>query len=224
MRTAMLATCEAQLETLTQELQSRDATTQETIERVTSLQSALAASEARLAERVKEAAVDIQALESKISAMEQDRDVAFASLEKIHEESLEAVKRDHAKKAAMARTLLSEREEEVRVLSAKVQELQEEISSGAPTERKIFELALSQAKRESLHGVHNDTREIAFAQVQSKLAAKDLELARVQQNLASLQAEVVDLRRTRQRDGINMDYLKNVVIQVPNVLHPCTAL
>lgn len=218
MRTAMLATCEAQLETVTQELASRDATTQEAIERVTSLQTALAACESRLAERVKEASTDIAALEAKIAAIEQDREVALASLEKIHEEALEAQKRDHAKKAGMARTLLSEREEEVRVLSAKVQELQEEISSGAPTERKIFELALSQAKRESLHGVHNDTREIAFAQVQSKLAAKDLELARVQQSLASLQAEVVDLRRTRQRDGINMDYLKNVVIQVDDTI------
>ena len=51
------------------------------------------------------------------------------------------------------------------MLSAKNQELSEEISSGAPTERKIFELASSQAKRENLHGAHNDTREIAFNQV-----------------------------------------------------------
>lgn len=217
MRTAMLATCEAQLETVTQELQSRDATTQEAIERVTSLQTALAACESRLAERVREAAAEIAALENKIVDINQDRELALSSLEKIQDEALETQKRDHARKSAMARTLLSEREEEVRVLSAKVQELQEEISSGAPTERKFFELALSQSKRESLHGVHNDTREIAFAQVQSKLAAKDLELARVQQVLAGLQAEVVDLRRTRQREGINMDYLKNVVIQVSMV-------
>jgi hypothetical protein len=55
MRTAMLATCEAQLETLQQELRDKDATSHEAIERVTSLQASLAAAEARLAERVKEA-------------------------------------------------------------------------------------------------------------------------------------------------------------------------
>jgi len=51
-------------------------------------------------------------------------------------------------------------------------------------------------------------------QVQSKLASKDLELAKTQQNLALLQSEVVELRRFSKRDGINMDYLKNIVIQV----------
>lgn len=55
MRTAMLATCEAQLESLQQELRDKDSTSQEAIERVTSLQASLAAAEARLAERVKEA-------------------------------------------------------------------------------------------------------------------------------------------------------------------------
>lgn len=52
--------------------------------------------------------------------------------------------------------------------------------------------------------------------MQSKLASKDLELAKTQQNLALLQNEVVELRRFSKRDGINMDYLKNIVIQVHN--------
>lgn len=56
MRTAMLATCEAQLEALQAEVGEKDTTCKEAIERVTSLQTALAATEARLAERVKEAA------------------------------------------------------------------------------------------------------------------------------------------------------------------------
>eukprot|EP00598_Pedospumella_elongata_P001101 CAMPEP_0184981342 /NCGR_PEP_ID=MMETSP1098-20130426/11106_1 /TAXON_ID=89044 /ORGANISM="Spumella elongata, Strain CCAP 955/1" /LENGTH=958 /DNA_ID=CAMNT_0027504899 /DNA_START=60 /DNA_END=2939 /DNA_ORIENTATION=- len=213
MRTAMLATCEAQLETHAADLQAKDNTIAETIERVTSLQSSLAASESRLAERVAEFNAQVSALEERVQNVEKDRDVALSTLEKIHEEALDALKRDHAKKSAMARTLLSEREEEVRVLSTKNQELLEEINSGAPTERKIFELATSQAKRENMHGKHNDTREIAFNQLQAKLANKDLELAKAQQNLALLQNEVVELRRFSKRDGINMDYLKNIVIQ-----------
>jgi len=49
------------------------------------------------------------------------------------------------------------------------------------------------------------------------LANKDLELAKAQQNLALLQNEVIELRRFSKRDGINMDYLKNIVIQVTSV-------
>ncbi len=60
----------------------------------------------------------------------------------------------------------------------------------------------------------SDTREVAFQQLQTALASKDLELARNQQSLSHLTAEVLELRRTHQRDGINMDYLKNIIIQV----------
>ena len=56
MRTAMLATCEAQLEELKAEAAAKESTSKEAIERVTSLQAALAACEARLAERVRDAA------------------------------------------------------------------------------------------------------------------------------------------------------------------------
>jgi hypothetical protein len=47
-----------------------------------------------------------------------------------------------------------------------------------------------------------------------KLASKDFELAQAQQNLHALGQEVLELRKVKQREGINMDYLKNVVLQV----------
>ena len=168
--------------------------------------------------------IEISALEARVASIEKERNDTIKSLKQSHEENVESIKRDHAKKSAMARTLLSEKEDEVRTLSAKVTELQDEISSGAPQERKIFELASSQAKRETLHGVHNDTRELAFSQLQNKLAAKDFELARVQQCLSAIQSEVVELRRTHQREGINMDYLKNIVIQVGLKRYSCIFL
>lgn len=115
-------------------------------------------------------------------------------------------------------TSFPEREEEVRILTAKVASLTEEISSGAPTERRIFELAQTQARREATHGLHNDSRSVAFLQLQQALAEKDLDLARALQSLAELTAEVTDLRRTHLREGINMDYLKNIVVQVPHYL------
>jgi hypothetical protein len=60
-------------------------------------------------------------------------------------------------------------------------------------------------------------RETAFVKLQSSLAAKDLQLAELQQMHSSLLAEVAELRRTSRREGCNMDYLKNVVLQVRNL-------
>jgi chromosome segregation ATPase len=154
MRTAMLATCEAQLESLQQELSAKDATNLEVVGRITELQAAVVASEARLAERVQEANAQVEALEKQSSETEQAHLLVIKNMRAHHEETLEALKRDHARKSSMARTLLSEREEDVRLLTAKVAEQHDEITSGAPSERKIFELAQSQAKREATHGMH----------------------------------------------------------------------
>lgn len=60
---------------------------------------------------------------------------------------------------------------------------------------------------------HRDTRELAFQQLQGKLASKDLELAQAQQKLFELNSEVIDLRKVKQREGLNMDYLKNIILQ-----------
>ena len=59
----------------------------------------------------------------------------------------------------------------------------------------------------------SDTRELAFQQMQATLAARDLDLARVQQSHTALAAEVSELRRHTKREDVNMDYLKNVVLQ-----------
>lgn len=55
---------------------------------------------------------------------------------------------------------------------------------------------------------------MAFQQLQTALAARDLDLARVQQSQSTLSAEVSELRRHTKREGVNLDYLKNVVLQV----------
>ena len=132
---------------------------------------------------------------------------------KSHEIAIDNLKKDYAKKSALARTLMSEKEEEARVLSSKVNELQTEINSGAPSERRIFELASIQAKREATHNRYSDTREVAFQQLQNTLAHKDLDLACAQQSYSDLVNEVVELRRTTRRESVNMDYLKNIVVQ-----------
>ena len=214
MRTAMLATCEAQLETLRNELLVRADTSKVAVERAAALQMQLAASEARLSERVAESSRRIEQLEgeAKQQAAEAAQQLAVQATQ--HEAALEGAKREFAKKSGMARSLLQEKEEEVRVLMQRVADLQTEISSGAPSERRIFELARVQSQREATHSVHTDTREVAFTQLQQALSSKDLQLAQAQASQSQLAAEVAELRRTVRREGVNMDYLKNIVLQV----------
>lgn len=64
-------------------------------------------------------------------------------------------------------------------------------------------------------------REIAFQQLQSGLAEKDFELAKLQLNQSNLVAEISELRRHTKREGVNLDYLKNIVLQV---CHDCGLL
>ena len=59
-----------------------------------------------------------------------------------------------------------------------------------------------------------NNREIAFQQLQITLEQKDFELAKLQQNQSNLMAEISELRRHTKREGVNLDYLKNVVLQV----------
>ena len=62
--------------------------------------------------------------------------------------------------------------------------------------------------------LRSNNREIAFQQLQTTLEQKDFELAKLQQNQSNLMAEISELRRHTKREGVNLDYLKNIVLQV----------
>ena len=213
MRTAMLATCEAQLESLQGDIKLKEETLKASNEKISILEERIAVLESNL----KEAQEDVENLNTKHAAQLQSN-LDNYNKEKLEakasfEQEINATRKELTNKISVARTLLNEREEEVKELSRKKEELQSEIESGAPNERRIFEIATAQSKRDTLYGQHKDSREIAFLQIQEVLAAKDLELASMQQSHTKLVAEVADLRRTSRREGINMDYLKNIILQ-----------
>eukprot|EP01036_Dinobryon_divergens_P033198 gene33198-42929_t len=149
MRTAMLATCEAQVAQLMKEAADRE-------ESVAASASAAGALKAEL-----EALQFSNRRESEIARQREAMEELDAQRLKAQQATIEALKAqheretEHLKKSSMARSLLNERKEEVRHLSAKVAALNDEISSGAPSERKIFELAQSQAKREATFGLQS---------------------------------------------------------------------
>lgn len=154
MRTAMLATCEAQLEALNTEVASKNETIKEVTERVTLLQSRLGAAEDKYQERISQANSKIEELEKLLTQEREKHENEMNTSKSQYEENLENAKKEFSKKSNLARALISEKEEENRLLVTKIQELQSEIASGAPTERRIFELAQYQAKRENIQGQH----------------------------------------------------------------------
>jgi hypothetical protein len=62
--------------------------------------------------------------------------------------------------------------------------------------------------------VCRETQELALQQIQLVLASKDYELAALQQRFAALSMEALELKRATKREGVSMDYLKNIVYKV----------
>lgn len=213
MRTAMLATCEAQLTSLQGDIKVKEDTIKAANDKISTLEERVVVGENKL----KEAREDMEKLNSKYSSLLQSNLDQYMhekmETKATHENEINATRKELTNKITIAKTLLNEREEEVKQLAKKKDELQTEIASGAPNERRIFEIAQAQSKRDTLYGQHKDSREVAFLQIQEVLAAKDLDLAAIQQSHTKLEAEVTDLRRTSRREGINMDYLKNIILQ-----------
>jgi chromosome segregation ATPase len=154
MKTAMLATAEVHIENLKKELSIRDETTKESLERVSLLQIRLSSAESRLQERVLELTTIIDESQKKLEELQKVHETEMTDLKEKFESQIESIQRENAKKSSTARVILSEKEEEIRVLQEKIKELQTEISSGGPNERRIFELASVQARRDAVHGLH----------------------------------------------------------------------
>ena len=58
-----------------------------------------------------------------------------------HEEEVNQLKKEFHKKSALAREMMTEKENQVQHLTTRVEELESEISTGGHSERKIMELA-----------------------------------------------------------------------------------
>jgi len=153
MKTAMLATAEVHIENLKKELVVKDDTTKEALERVSLLQVRLSSAESRLEERVLELNAKLDETKKQEEELLKRQEAEIASAKEKYELQMEGIHSDNAKKSATARILLSEKEEETRVMQDRIRELESEIASGAPSERRIFELASMQAKRDAVHGV-----------------------------------------------------------------------
>ena len=157
---------------------------------------------------------ELIALHQQIEAQTCAHEASLAALREEHATQAEAAAKELGKRSSLARTVIQEKEEELRLAQSRVRELTSEIQSGAPGERKIMALAESQAKRDLSLGLKRETSELSLHQLQLVLSTKDFELASLQQKFSGLQAEVLELRRGQRREGVSMDYLKNIIFKV----------
>ena len=134
-------------------------------------------------------------------------------LREAHEEEVATLKREAQKKSALARELIADKDAQVQALSSKLEGLEEEVASGSHADRKIMELATAQSRRESQQRAEVESCKISLKKLQEALAQKDLELARLTAEHSTLAKEIAGLRRVKQRDGVNVEYLKTVVVE-----------
>ena len=117
------------------------------------------------------------------------------------------------KKSAAAQKILKEREAECIELRKTNQYLQNEVDKGSLSDRRIFELAAQQSNRETAAVAEIEFRDKLIAQLTKKLEQFDGDLATAEIEVVEKGDQVESLARVHRREGVDMDYLKNTVVQ-----------
>jgi chromosome segregation ATPase len=117
------------------------------------------------------------------------------------------------KKSAAAQKILKEREAECIELRKTNKFLQNEVDKGSLSDRRIFELAAQQSNRETAAVAEIEIREKLIAKLTEKLEKYDGDLATAEIDVVKAEDQVESLARVHRREGVNMDYLKSIVVQ-----------
>ena len=152
-------------------------------------------------------------LETKYQRNEQDfqrllaNEKKYLNSNKTNKHNIDKLKKEYQKKSTKARGLIESKEREIRDMKALVARLTTEVESGRPQERQILLFAQSQAKRESnqkkMKGLIMDlTGKLTVTE--SKLNAQTINEKKLRTTLQ---------RRIRLQDGVNMEYLRNIVLK-----------
>jgi chromosome segregation ATPase len=141
-------------EAMKKELAAQTESLFQALKKIKTCEATIEILEAELLEKSNNHEIEKKNAETKENNLIQKHENQITEIKLNSEERLEAMKKENSKKSSLARTLLTEREEENRFLRTKNEELVLEIKSGSPNDRRIFELAEIQAKREAVHGQH----------------------------------------------------------------------
>lgn len=150
----MQASQNKEIDDLKIEISQRDKSHKQSSDRLTCLELQLEALQEKITKQLEESERETADFRQRETDSKKHLEDSMMDLMIKHDERIDTIKKENSKKSSLARTLLTEREEENNFLKAKNEELVSEIKSGAPSERRIFELAEVQAKREAVHGLH----------------------------------------------------------------------
>ena len=117
------------------------------------------------------------------------------------------------KKSSAAQKILKEREAECAELRKANRTLQNEVDKGSLSDRRIFELAAQQSTRETAAAAEIEIRDKLVARLTEKLEERDGDLASAELTVEKVEDRVAALSRVHRREGVNMDYLKSIVVQ-----------
>jgi chromosome segregation ATPase len=151
---ALVSTRERETEAMRRELTTQTESLFQAMQKAKDLEGKVESLETGLAEKSSQEEVKKSEAEFRESNIIKKYEDIITEMKLNTEDRLETIKRENFKKSSLARTLLTEREEENDFLRTKNEELVNEIQSGAPSDRRFFELAEIQAKREAVHGQH----------------------------------------------------------------------
>jgi len=123
------------------------------------------------------------------------------------------LREDHKGKSSLARQLVTEKEATIEILTKEVEELRSEVETGGHSERKIMELAKAQAVRETDRDIQANEDRRELERVTRELKEKESSLLSANRAVSDIRSEASDLRRVSKREGVNMEYLKNIMVQ-----------
>ncbi|RHY92801.1 hypothetical protein DYB37_002826 [Aphanomyces astaci] len=166
------------------------------------VEAALAEAAAAHARRQDEWQGTLHAMEVAAREREADLQQKFAA-------EVEKVEADGRAKSKLARQMVLEKEELIASLTTKLAKVEEDVRSGDADHRRIFELASMQANRDAT----SRSREQEFAELTAAFEQVRLQNAQLIQDKEALEDDIAHLVRTERREGVNMEYLKNVVVQ-----------
>ncbi|KAJ8603235.1 hypothetical protein CTAYLR_003825 [Chrysophaeum taylorii] len=119
---------------------------------------------------------------------------------------------ENARKSALARQIVVEKDAEITRLSAVNAEMAREAATGGHAHRRILEIAEAQAQREGR--VHHEVRsqKIVNIKLHRSLKKREAEVADLHHKISKLKALLADARRGLHRDNLDVEYVKNVVV------------
>jgi hypothetical protein len=146
---ADMALTEEKLAFLGSDVESSHAQLTEAAETSQCLRTQLSAMEERSGVEFKKHSEQMVAKQNELDEVRRSHDASLAASQHAFEASLNEVKKEALRKSQAARLLIDEKIEHIRQVTEHNISLQEEVASGHPADRKIFELASKQATREA---------------------------------------------------------------------------